>query len=138
MNEELQRQLAALLSHLLVLANDAGGWVEAQIPPLVQEKILYGRIQHTILGVLFAVAAWRAAVFVRRFYQQANAIRPEERHRFDIWPERPGGIPCVLSTVVCLGSVLLAVNHLEWAVMAWLTPRLFIVEWLLYLGKASL
>ena len=133
MNDELQRQLAELVKQLVAVANDAGGWARTQIPPLVQEKILYGRIQHSVLVVVCAVVAWRAAIYTQTFYRQACAHREAEDGRYSssIWPDRPGGLASILCASICVGSVIFAVVHLNYAVMAWLTPRLFIVEWLI-------
>lgn len=133
MNEELQKQLAALLASLMNVASDGAKWAGSQIPPLVQEKILYGRISHTAWAVLFAVVAWQAARVTAMFYRQACADRADRASKgFDphIWPDRPGGLPSIGCGALVFIASCLAVLNLNDALLAWFAPRLYIVEWL--------
>lgn len=49
MNEQLQLQLADLLKSLMGFASDATAWGKQEIPLLIQEKILLGRVEETLL-----------------------------------------------------------------------------------------
>ena len=81
MNEELQKQLAALLQSLMQLGGEARQFANEQIPPLVAEKILLGRIE-SMVGVVFLTAAivfcaFRIPRYVRRWQEatkQADAL----------------------------------------------------------------
>ncbi len=137
MNDELQKQLAAFIQQLLAAANDVDAVARSQIPPLLQEKILYGRLEHSVLGILFAVVTWRAAVLAQQFFREARADKAATGSHADFWPERPGGLASIGAAVVAIGFAVGAVIHLDYAVMAWVSPRLFIVEWLLWLKKSG-
>jgi hypothetical protein len=55
MNEELQKQLAEMLAALMRVAQDGSAWAQGQIPMLVQEKILYGRVSMTAWMLLYGL-----------------------------------------------------------------------------------
>lgn len=131
MNPDLQKQLADMLAKLTDVAGAASSWAGQQIPPLVQEKIVYGRISSTCWVVLIAVAIWPVAVYTRRFYRQACADRAsKEGYRSDIWPERPGGLASMLGAVLTVGLTVSFFINLNEALLVWFAPRLYVVEWL--------
>lgn len=114
MNEALQAQLVEFVQ-LMLAAVETG---VDQIPPLVTEKVLYGRITHTIgcvLGVLLvAQSAWSG----RKCYE-ADKRNSEAA---GAWFVAAGG-------GLVLGSIMV-VGNWSAAIQAWLTPRLYVVEWL--------
>lgn len=138
MNDDLQKQLADLLAKLMTVAQDGATWAGQQIPPLVQEKILYGRVVHSLYVVLFAIVAWRAAVSARGFFQQAcaqRAAKSKSGFDSDIWPDRPGGLASIACALVTMITAGIALANVQRALLVWLAPRLYIVEWLADLVK---
>ena len=134
MNDELQRQLAELLKMLIASAKDAGAFASQQIPPLVQEKIRFGRAWHTIAAALLAIALWRVFLFTQEQYTKASTT---PRKSYEVWPERPGGILSIVGAVASFGVSIALLIHLHQAVEAWVAPRLYIVDWLLSLTHSS-
>jgi hypothetical protein len=65
-NDELQKQLAALLAKLSDYAGDATKFAADQIPPLVQEKIVYGRVSETLSLVIFVGSRSSAVLHAAR------------------------------------------------------------------------
>lgn len=133
MNDELQRQLAELLKLLIASAQDAAVWAKGEVPVLLWQRIWFGRIRDTVLAVGFAVIAWRAAAIAKRQYAQAMATRSDSR--YDVWPERPGGLGSIIAALAAVGAAVGCVINAEWALMAWVAPQLYIVEWLLTLRR---
>lgn len=124
LSEQLQQTLAALLAN----AQDAAAWTKGQIPLLVQEKIVFGRVWNTAMLVLccaIAVVAFRTA---KHFYCIADASRDS---RYDIWPERPGGLLNVIASITCLVATAFAMGFSYDVALVWFAPRLYIVEWLM-------
>lgn len=111
MNEELQKQLAALLSSLMAFGADAKQFAADQIPPLVAEKIAFGRVEDTLFFVVFAVACGFCV-------------------RWTVWSVREEH-PIGIATVLC-GAIFgfIAALALHESLMVWFAPRLYIVEWL--------
>lgn len=67
MDPKLTEQLQQMLTGLLASAQDASVWAKGQIPLLVQEKILFGRVWNTGLTILCAVVAVIAFRAAKRF-----------------------------------------------------------------------
>lgn len=119
MTPELQKQLAELLAKLMDVASDATKWAGSQIPPLVQEKIMLGRVVESawmLAAAVFAFVIIRASV---RFWPRALQLTKD------------GDDPVVVVPVlgVGLGFVVLMIR-LEAFALVWFAPRLYIVEWL--------
>lgn len=115
MSPELQKQLLDMLAKM----TDAAGSAGQQIPSLVSEKILYGRIEEPV-GLLIM-----ASLFIFCVRVVKRGIREMEQD------DSSGWVFGVVGGVVggCLGFVG-ACLQLDSSVMAWLAPRLYIVEWL--------
>lgn len=129
MDPELQKQLAAMIAKLLDATQNAATWSSAQVPLLVQEKITYGRIEHTLGVVICAAIAYASYHSCQRFFRIAKEAS-------NLSGEEVGGVIAVLaSSIGFLVSIAFAIAHLNWALMAWFAPRLFIVEWLSSLVK---
>lgn len=131
MDQELQKQLVAVLAKLMDVAQQGATWTAGQIPPLIQEKIIYGRIEHT-LGVVVC------AFFIYCTYHAAGRSYRLAKESDDLGGEEIAGILGVIGSVVgFLIAVAYGLSHLNWALMAWFAPRLFIVEWLSSLIKGG-
>ena len=130
MSEELQKQLAAFLAAMLEAAKSGGEWAAGQMPLLIQEKILLGRLSNTIT-VLGAVALGvYLLVLARRVWRWAPTASGYQ------WDE--GGQYFVASiATVATGLYWLFVCGLaaESALKVWLAPRLYIVDWLIGMAK---
>jgi len=107
MNEQLQKQLAELLAK----AQDAAMWAGSQIPPLVQEKIVFGRAWETLCLVLLIVGVVISYRITRWGVESDN-----EASFF-------GGF-----AGIAMAGVAIAQTHA--VLMVWFAPRLYIVEWL--------
>lgn len=120
MDQELSKQLQQTLSTLLVQTQDAASWAKSQLPVLIQEKIFLGRIEETIQLVLLLVA------FVVAIKLFLFCFRCAQDDSYDDW-----GVGAVLSVIPVAATFILVCLQLHYAVMAWFTPRLYIMEWLL-------
>lgn len=122
MNDELQKQLAMMLSNLQGAATTATQWGAAQIPPLVAEKIAFGRVWETwsTLGCLIV-----ALVGLMLLFKWAIPLQKKNEYT------DPGPIfACVGSGVLAFGAFIGFLTNLYPCLLVWFAPRLYIVEWL--------
>lgn len=120
MNEALQRELAALLRKLSDAATQGASWAGEQIPPLVEEVLLFARIEHALmLGLLVALA-----------YVGSRLLRYCHARAWDL--DRYGElIPAsVIGVLALAGAVIGGAVNARALLMAWFAPRLYIIEWL--------
>lgn len=125
MNDELKKQLAAMLAQLSTAAQEGAAWTANQIPPLVREKILYGRISNTmwcLLGVIGVILSYRIC---KRSWPEDDDDR-----RYDMWIKRKGAGMCITCFIVGALSLCFVLFAGDEALEAWFAPRLYIVEWL--------
>lgn len=134
MNDDLQKQLAELLKQLMAVASDAGKWAASQVPPLVQEKIVFGRVTLTV-QLLAAIVALAISVRVFRHAWAINQEAVKTKEIYDLWPETRGAGVCMLSAASAIVFALMSATTFESAAMVWFAPRLYIVEWLTNLVK---
>jgi hypothetical protein len=122
MNDELQHQLAELLKALLAAAQDAKAFAETQIPPLVWEKVWFGRVWHTAVTIGCLLIAWRLTRAVRWCYERADFEKNDHPGFYF------GAGACSIAIIfLCAGSV----SEAHDALLAWVAPRIYIVEWLI-------
>lgn len=127
MNDELQKQLADMLAKLSAAAEHGATWAGDQIPPLVQEKILLGRIESVITAVLFVGILYIGV----RFLQYCHRLQWDVDDHGQIIPATIfGGILIVFGVV---GTLI----NLHVAALAFFAPRLYIVEWLVGLAHGT-
>jgi hypothetical protein len=119
-SDDLQRQLAEFLKFLLAQAQDATTWAKTQIPPLIEDKIRFGRVWHVIV-MLLCIGGARISLFAVRWCWR----KIEEA---DEWI-----MPMIASAIATAVLVVFAFDNLHDAVLAWLSPRLYIVQWLVEL-----
>lgn len=116
LTEQLQETLAALLAN----AQDAAAWTKGQLPALVQEKILFGRINETVQWLLCLVAFYVTARFCLKAF--ARFGRDDEPG----W--LIGGVFAGAGAIVFMFTTAWQTQQM---LMAWFAPRLYIVEWLM-------
>ena len=125
MNEEVAKQLAAFLGKLNDAAQAGGEFAIAQAPLVVQEKILYGRVTST-LGALLAIAA--GIITCRVWVAHWRNVKAQS-----LTDTEPG--LCVACLAAGTGSVVATVTLGQEALLVWLAPRLYILEWIAGLLK---
>lgn len=119
LSEQLQQTLAALLAN----AQDAAAWTKGQVPQLVQEKLLFGRVNEAVQIVLcVACLYWSVKVF-RICIAKLNAEDMDEPLGWVLGIGASG-----LATVVLIVS---GCQQVQSCLMVWFAPRLYIVEWLM-------
>lgn len=118
LTEQLQQTLAALLAN----AQDASAWAKGQVPLLVQEKILFGRINETV-QFLLCLGVFVACVVVARRCISALQDDPSDEIGYAIGIAASSLAGCAL---MFAGAV-----QCQMMLMAWFAPRLYIVEWLM-------
>ncbi len=115
MNDELQKQLAAMLAQMQSAVTVVGD----QIPPLVHEKVFIGRIEDTFT-LVFCLAVVACGVRLLLFARSKQ---------FD---GDDGAV--VAATIIGAGVSLifsiLSFVSLHYVLSAWFAPRLYIMEWL--------
>jgi hypothetical protein len=121
-NPELQKQLADMLAKLTDATTNAATWASGQLPSLVQEKILYGRIEETVGLLLFT----SLCVYMARACQRAV----NEAKEANTGDEIVAGFRSGITGFAAVVSFFFAIYQCDAAVMAWVAPRLYIVEWL--------
>lgn len=119
MNEELQKQLAALLAQLMTAANDAAKFAGDQIPPLIQEKIAFGRAWETITLAMVIVGLAVGGYWLKRFWKFARDTPDDD------WVSG-----AMFSTLGFLIAVGVCIDRMHQTLLVWFAPRLYIVEWL--------
>lgn len=121
MNDELQKQLAAMIATLTATVQEGGTWAARQIPPLVQEKIAFGRAWESSFFLILAVAAgWLCVVTFRAWGRAA-------RDDYDFDTTMPAVVITLPAALLFAGSLA----QLRDVFLVWFAPRLYIVEWLL-------
>jgi hypothetical protein len=121
MTPELQKALAELLAKMMTYADDAVGFAKDQIPPLIQEKIAYGRAWETsvfVVGFISCFILWRFAMRTWR-WEKGGGTNDENR-----------GLPTVLVSIVSVVASMATLSQLNSMLLVWFAPRLYIVEWL--------
>lgn len=122
MNEELQRQLAAMLEKLTAAVEQGAIFAGDQIPPLVAEKILLGRALSTaylLSGLVLLAIGLRLTWRVWAWVSDVNTS------------DRDAAFGGVLCTVAALSPGLAVIyGNLHQVFLVWFAPRLYIVEWL--------
>lgn len=121
MSEQLQGQVSELLRALLAFAGDAKQFASDQIPPLIQEKIAFGRVTETVYLVVFMLLVVGS---VMMFVKSVRVLNDDDCPS-DGWIG--GIIGSVVVGVVCFFVTLLQFNE---TAMVWFAPRLYIIEWL--------
>jgi len=117
LSEDLQKQLAAFLQSLLEATGDVKQFAADQIPPLVQEKIMLGRVEE----VIWLLASSLLMYVGYRLIKFGNAEHWDDSSCFI------AGVGGVLAFVV---GPFLWLYSLHYVIEAWFAPRLYIVEWL--------
>lgn len=121
MNDELQKQLAAMLQKLTEASSSATAWVGEQVPPLVHEKIIFGRVNETIQLLICVVALWYCLRLARFCYHKTQDSRNDD----------VGWIAGMcLTSVGAIISFLAGCDAVTKVGMVWFAPRLYVVEWL--------
>jgi len=121
MNDDLQKQLAEMLAKLSATVQEGATWAGQQIPPLVQEKILLGRIESLIDLAVFAGVAY---VGYRILRYCAVTLKWDVDRNERIIPFSMGGVG------LCLFGSICAALSVHDVILVWFAPRLYIVEWL--------
>lgn len=134
MNPDLQKALADFLSTLTTSAQTAIGVVGEQIPPILKERILLGRIEESI-EIIFAlcclIAIWPLIKLTQTYWVKADEAVYDQDDIFVFM----GGI-CGGGAAVCfLLSMVFIFGRFHNFVAVWFAPRLYVVEWLLSLKK---
>lgn len=119
LSEQLQQTLAALLAN----AQDAAAWTKGQLPLLVQEKILFGRINETVqLLIVMGALAFCLTLCYRCVLKLIDGEYQEEI----------GYIISIGATgFASIGLFILFATQLDLVMKVWFAPRLYIVEWLM-------
>jgi hypothetical protein len=120
MDPALQQQLADLLHKLAAATENAATWTAAQAGPLIQEKIMLGRVEHTVQLVLIVAGL----SYVGRGFRYCQRQNWDVEAHSEIIPLSIFGAVAV----AFLAAALLAAGHGFLAV--WFAPRLYILEWL--------
>ena len=115
MSEELQKQLALLLEKLLAGAEQMKDFAAEQLPPLVEEIIRLGRVEHTAF-VQIAVTLLAVAIQKRQTWREL------------LDDDNPLGL-LIPGGLIFVGGALL-LTHTHECFTAWAAPRLYIIEWL--------
>lgn len=126
MSAELQKQLLDMLKNLLTLATTGADWVAGQIPPLVQERILLGRIEETTWLVIMVLWATLTGYMTYRGVRWAIWMFKDDGENF------PAFLLPIFTTVIGLVPLMLTFHAF---VLVWFAPRLYIVEWLREMTK---
>lgn len=121
MNEELQKQLAALFASLLDFSKTATTYAMNQIPPLIQEKLAFGRVWETwcvvACVIITGICIWAALSFQKKLGEY-KGYNPECLFA--------GGI---ISWIFAVGFLVASLCNLYDCLLVWFAPRLYIVEW---------
>lgn len=129
MDPELQKQLAALLAKLMDVAQQGATWTADQIPPLIQEKITYGRIRepaYLVVWIVVCLCVWRALPNALALAHESPDLSAREV---------AGGISTAALAVLGVVGFIAALMQVDAVLQVWLAPRLYIVEWLSSLIK---
>lgn len=120
MTPELQQQLAEYLKKLMETTQSAANFAADQLPLVVQEKILYGRVTETLQFVVFiAIAAVS--------FRMMRWTMKRERYDDELFI-------CAYAASGIVFSIL-ALVETSYLAQVWFAPRLYILEWAAHLMK---
>lgn len=124
MSEELQKQLAEMLKSLMATAQDATTWAKGEIPLLVKEKIMLGRVEETVYFVVSLLVGAVILYYSLKLWKHSWQLTKEDADE-----------PVILANIigVILSVVVIYPSHNFFTV--WFAPRLYIIEWLTSLVK---
>jgi hypothetical protein len=132
-NDALKQQLLTMLQGLAEAAKTGTSWVTGQIPPLVYEKIAFGRAWESVLFLLFVSAAIALYTLSTKTWGIVWNYTPK-RYSDDAVGWGFAAFFCSAGFILC---TIAAMIQLREVVLVWFAPRLYIVEWLLSLVKAG-
>lgn len=123
MNPDLQKQLAELLAKLMAATEQGAEWAAGQIPPLVAEKILFGRVWETSLLLLLLLALLLASRVGFPFLIKGSRDWQGDGEEF-AW------VGLFVLSAASVAAVISAIHAFKAALLVWFAPRLYVVEWL--------
>lgn len=116
MNEELQKQLAAVISDLATGVKAGGEWVAGQTPGLIKE-IIYWNIGRSIFCLV---------VFICLFILGVKSIPWAKK----VWREFDGcPLGWLASVVAMIAGTIGTIENLSWAIKWIIAPHLALLEW---------
>jgi hypothetical protein len=123
MDDQLKAQLVSVLSSLADSMKNGAALAQEQLPILIQEKILYGRIAETLLFVVLLGITY-------------TLVRVAMRLRKEIGPHEDE----ILVVLAWFGATLFAVGCLiqaSFMISVWVSPHVYILEWLAGMVKGN-
>ena len=104
-------------------------WVGNQLPPLIHEKILLGRVTLTIqflFGLLLLLLIYPTLKVAIRAYMQAGEASFSKKGRYEFI--------CFMTSFasvgMAIGGIALTTDSVNQLIMVWLAPHIYILEWL--------
>jgi hypothetical protein len=120
MTPELQKALAEWLQATLGILQTVG----TQIPPMLWERVLWGRIVLTFALVAVSVSGAVGFCAMRR----AALVKPTEHELYE-WSPRSVHVAWAYGVLVCSQGFAWLLVGPE-AAMAWFAPRVYLLNWL--------
>lgn len=129
MNEELQTQLAGVISALANTVQKTADFTVEQLPDIVTQYVAYGRVQATTVTVSFVILL--VAFLVLLFRYGVFAQQDPDRH---YWSDVRIASFWVGSTGSVIAFLCLAITTSDF-IMVWLAPKVWLLKSLANLVK---
>lgn len=129
-SEQAERILRTIADSL----EEGKGFVVDQAPDVVQQLILWGRVESVLGLVIPLVVALPFFVVARRCHKKWNLLEAADKWDKDDWPKDLGIIWIVANLVgwvIVLISISVAASNLQ----VWLAPKVYALEYLFKIAK---
>lgn len=123
--KDLTGELATFLHTLNEGMMKGGQWALDQAPLVVQEKILFGRIEEPLL-----FGAWVGLTGVAVYALRHWIKKPTHVDKYGDFSDIPKVFGLVLSGLATVGGGMATIDALATVVKVYFAPRLYILEWI--------
>ena len=123
MNDQLQTQLANILTSISTGIQATGSFVLEQLPDVAQQALVYGRITNTI-GLVVALILLVVTISYIRWVRRLSYN--------DYWPR---DVPIILAMIGALITTIALGAAVPATVLVWFAPKLWLLQQLSQLVK---
>lgn len=119
MNDQLQQKLGEILDYLLQTTKAGVDFASQQLPLIAWEQVAFARAWHTawvVMPVVAALVGWR---YVHGWWSRLGGQEDADEKGVCFVVGAIGGGICGITAGV----------NLYWALMVWLAPRVYLLNW---------
>jgi hypothetical protein len=129
MNEQLQSQLANILGMIADGVQATGDFAKEQLPDVVQQFILYGRISSTVWMLATIAAACGSLYVALKFgYLNKGAVYGKGDYYSPGTWHTNREVAAVIGTIASLIFIPVAILRIQLAALVWFAPKVWLIK----------